>query len=257
MDDNFFIEPIPFHTPFKMDGNVSLQQTDDYLYEGIDNILNAVGTDMDFSELLDLDEQKEMVSRTDLSNHPKHPIQQTSSQIITALTRFDVVAGRGQGIQRLPGNETFRKLVSMHKRIYARCNMNDKGKVSKGIVAAIRSIGGRFLQYNEQSQAYHDIPDKKAWGKTSQALREGLKKIRNTIYSDEAAGRTQSGLDAHLLGSLHVSLPAERYLDVSIRLLQSIHEPEKDETTRTCDTPTLTISLLPVEGIQGCFAGVS
>ena len=34
---------------------------------------------------------------------------------IVAPDRFDVVSGRGQGIQRLPGNKTYRELVSMNK----------------------------------------------------------------------------------------------------------------------------------------------
>lgn len=60
------------------------------------------------------------------------------------------------------------------------------------IVAAIRELGGRFLEYDEQSQTYHDIGNKRAWDKTSQALREGLTKIRREVYSDVAAGRYQS-----------------------------------------------------------------
>jgi hypothetical protein len=34
---------------------------------------------------------------------------------IVVHDRFDVVGGRGQGIQRLPGNKTYRELVSMNK----------------------------------------------------------------------------------------------------------------------------------------------
>ena len=54
----------------------------------------------------------------------------------------------------------------MNKRVYATCHKYDKGKVSRGIVAAIREIGGRFLEYDKQSKTNHDIGDKKAWGKT-------------------------------------------------------------------------------------------
>jgi hypothetical protein len=34
---------------------------------------------------------------------------------IVAIDRFDIVGGRGKGIQRLPGNKTYQKLVSMSK----------------------------------------------------------------------------------------------------------------------------------------------
>ena len=35
-----------------------------------------------------------------------------------ATTCFDVVGGRGQGVQRLPGNEKYRALISMNKVRY-------------------------------------------------------------------------------------------------------------------------------------------
>jgi hypothetical protein len=233
IDNILFIEPIPlFHTSFTMDGIVSLPGTDDYLYEGIENILSAVKTDTDYIEPLDFDEEPEVDSRGDSSNSSEHTRQQTNPtiQCTTMITRLDVVAGRGQGIQRLPGNKRYRKLVSMNKKIYARCNSNDKCKVSRGIVAAIRQSGGRFLEYNEHSRSYHDIDDRKTWAKTSQALREGLKKIRTTIYFDEAAGHPQSGLDTHLLGSHRGEcVAAERYIEISVRFLQSIDET--DETS--------------------------
>jgi hypothetical protein len=146
--------------------------------------------------------------------------QQTLTQPITVPSCFDVVNGCGRGILRLPGNETYRELVSLSKRIYASCHHLDKGKVSQGIVAAIRDSGGRFLEYDKQSKTYHDIGNIRAWKKTSQALREGLKGIRKLIYSDMAAGRDTSGLDIDFLGTLNVPLPAERYVAFSVHMMQ-------------------------------------
>jgi hypothetical protein len=156
-----------------------------------------------------------------------NPRQQTVRQpITTTLSCFDVIDGRGRGILQLPGNQTYRALVSMNKRIYARCHQHDKGKVSKGIVAAIRDlVGGRFLEYDKESKTYHDMGDKKATAKTSQALREGLKKIRQQIYSNLEIGRYQSGFDKDFLGSLGVTpvpLPAKRYFECSVQILQSL-----------------------------------
>ncbi|KAL3775674.1 hypothetical protein ACHAW5_009485 [Stephanodiscus triporus] len=148
---------------------------------------------------------------------------QRSSEPITALARFDVVNGRGQGNLRLSGNKIYRELVRMNKHVYAKCHEHDKRKVSKGIVDAIREFGGRFLEYNKQSRTYFDIGDKKALGKTSQSLREGLRTIRLQIYSDLAAGRPQTELEAELLGSFNAPLPAERYFEYSIRMLQSLN----------------------------------
>jgi hypothetical protein len=45
----------------------------------------------------------------------QHPRPQTGSQPTTTPTCFDVVGGRGQGVQRLPGNQKYRALVSMNK----------------------------------------------------------------------------------------------------------------------------------------------
>jgi hypothetical protein len=67
--------------------------------------------------------------------------QQSLTQPINVPTFLDVVNGCGRGILKLPGNETYRELVSLNKRIYARCHHLDKAKVSQGIVAAIRDFG--------------------------------------------------------------------------------------------------------------------
>ena len=92
--------------------------------------------------------------------------------------------------------------------------------IIQGIVATIRKVGGRFLEYDEQTRTYRDIGDKRACMKTSQALREGLPTIRKQIYSDLAAGRYQSGLDTSLLGTSNIPLPEERYFEHSFRYLQ-------------------------------------
>ena len=176
----------------------------------------------DFSDILHLLTASSNSSNT-TSDCSMFRQQETSSEPITAPGCFDVVTGRGHGIQRLPGNEMYRELVSKKKRVYAKCHKHDKRKVSKGIVDAIREVGGGFLQYDEQSQTYHDIGDEKALDKTSQALREGLKNIRLQIYSDLAAGRPQTELDAELLGSSNAPLPAVRYFEISVRMLQSLH----------------------------------
>ena len=105
----------------------------------------------------------ESIDQASQPDHWHHRYDSTSHGIY-APDRFDVVVGRGQAIQRLAGNETYREVVSVnkvrsfctyvhvnfpdhspmipdsmyckffvldHKRIYARCHKNDKGKVSK------------------------------------------------------------------------------------------------------------------------------
>ena len=49
---------------------------------------------------------------TNPSDGQHHPVQ---SQTISAPDRYDVVCGCGRRIQRIPGNQTYRKLVSVNK----------------------------------------------------------------------------------------------------------------------------------------------
>jgi hypothetical protein len=146
-------------------------------------------------------------------------IQQSPTEPINVLSCYDVVNGCGRGILKLPENATYRELVSLNKRIYARCHHLDKAKVSQGIVAAIRVYGGRFLEYDTESKTYHEIGNTMAQKKTSQALREGQKKVRQQIYSDSSTGRHLSGLE----GSLHVTLPMEKFVEYSVQMLEGIY----------------------------------
>jgi len=73
--------------------------------------------------------------------------------------------------------------VSM-QTLYAKCPKQDKMKISKGIVAAVRARGGRFLEFDESTEIYTDIGDKRATDKTSQALREGQIQIRKQLYEE-------------------------------------------------------------------------
>eukprot|EP01083_Nonionella_stella_P005423 15674_1 len=130
----------------------------------------------------------EMNSSTAATSAAQHPQQHQNPRLADTnshlnkkydFTEFDVINGRGQGVQRHPGNIKYRALVFFNKGLYAKCPRSDKAKISKGIVAAVRELGGRFLESDEHADGvYWDIGDKKAWAKTSQALREGQTKIR-------------------------------------------------------------------------------
>ncbi|KAL7528280.1 hypothetical protein ACHAXR_002360 [Thalassiosira sp. AJA248-18] len=145
--------------------------------------------------------------------------QLTSSPIDGAPTCSDVLIGRGQGAQRHPGNAKYRTLVLSNKGLYAKCPRSDKSKISKGIVAAVRELGGRFLELDKQSGIYRDIGDKKAYEKTSQALPEGQSKIRKQMYSEMASSISTSSLDHQ-----PKAIPSGGYFRYSIELLKSISE---------------------------------
>ena len=91
----------------------------------------------------------------------------------------------------------------------------------QSIVAAIREFGGGFLELDERSGVYYEIGDKKAWAKTSQALREGQTKIRQRIYREEEGQLMKNGENQ--------AIPREGYLRYSIQVLESLYKSE--ETT--------------------------
>lgn len=156
---------------------------------------------------------------------------------ITSHTLRDVLNGRGQGVQRHPGNVKYRTLVFVNKGLYAKCPRSDKIKISKGIVAAVRELGGRFLELEERTGIYRDIGDKKATEKTSQALREGQTKIRKQMYSDEKKAGGAQTYDMSILTSSHTAATApisnmtnggsreisgEGYFGYSVQVLESL-----------------------------------
>ena len=93
----------------------------------------------------------------------------------------DVLCGRGGAALRHPGNQTYRRLVSLNKGLYVTCLKTEKLKISRSIVAAIREQKGRFLEKDNVRNAWFDIGEKKAVEKTSQALREGAPKLRQKM----------------------------------------------------------------------------
>lgn len=135
---------------------------------------------------------------------------------ITTLSAVDVLNGRGQGVQRHPGNIKYRKMVFLNKIIYAKCPKGDKKKVSRGIVDAVRELGGRFLELDERTNIYNDIGNKKATEKTSQALREGQTKVRKDMYDDP-------NYDPSVV---HREMSFESYFGYSLQFLHSLCNAE-------------------------------
>ena len=149
------------------------------------------------------------------------------------FTDLDVVNGRGQGIQRLPGNVMFRKLVSAHKRTYALAPKTHKVTVSKGIVTALRQVGTKFLEFDLKTGCYRDIGDEKAVSKTGQALREGQTKIKQELAAEAEKGVSRrSSFNA----SGNISLE-ESYKNHSIQIMESLRM-EDLEASPIIDVPT-------------------
>jgi len=115
------------------------------------------------------------------------------TEIIIDVHNNDIIGGRGSVPLRHPGNISYRKIVNSNKQAYIKSMKNDKLRLSKSIVAAIRETGGRFLErvtpYNKDEDgtpvAYRDIGDRRAIEKTSQALREGQPKLKKQMIAAE------------------------------------------------------------------------
>ena len=58
------------------------------------------------------------------AHHPKYAVAGAGGVITSATTR-DVLNGRGQGVQRHPGNVKYRTLVFVNK-VRAHCNNDDE-----------------------------------------------------------------------------------------------------------------------------------
>merc|ERR1712127_595642 len=111
----------------------------------------------------------------------------------------DIVCGRKGLALKHSGNMSYRKIVALNKEGYATCLKNEKLRISKSIVAAMREVGGRFLEREDGKTsysldekdgdghpvAYRDIGDKRAIEKTSQALREGQPKLLKKLAQEQ------------------------------------------------------------------------
>lgn len=98
----------------------------------------------------------------------------------------DVMYGRGGGTNHHPGNKKYRKMVEDRKLEYVNSKRLDKPLVALEIIRYWRSQlpPGRFLKLDEKTGLWHDVGDKKAREKTSQALREKAPMIRK-LQEDE------------------------------------------------------------------------
>ena len=92
----------------------------------------------------------------------------------------DVMYGRGGGTNHHPGNKRYRKMVEDRKLEYVNSKRLDKPLVALEIIRLWRGQvpPGRFLKLDEKTGLWHDVGDKKAREKTSQALREKAPLIR-------------------------------------------------------------------------------
>lgn len=141
------------------------------------------------------------------------------TEAMFSVTCKDVVLGRGSGTQNHCGNVTYRKLVYLNKELYATSSKFDKLKISKAIVAAVREFGGNFMQADEKRGGlYYDIGDKRAWDKTSQALREGQAEIRARLAEEDPSGMSK-------VAEYHQVISEQTFFAYACKMLELLYHP--------------------------------
>jgi len=131
----------------------------------------------------------------------------------------DVVLGRGSGTQNHCGNVTYRKLVYLNKELYATSSKFDKLKISKAIVAAVREFRGNFVRSDDKRGGlYYEIGDKRAWDKTSQALREGQGDIRKQLEEEDPAGMSR-------ISEYKKVISEQTFFAYACKMLESLYHP--------------------------------
>ncbi|KAL7529123.1 hypothetical protein ACHAXR_002801, partial [Thalassiosira sp. AJA248-18] len=146
------------------------------------------------------------------------------TEALFSVTCKDVVMGRGSGTQNHCGNVTYRKLVYLNKELYATSSKFDKLKISKAIVAAVRDSNGHFVQADDKRGGlYYDIGDKRAWDKTSQALREGQAEIRARLAEEDPAGMSK-------VAEYKQVISEQKFFAYACKMLDMLYHPENGDS---------------------------
>jgi hypothetical protein len=122
-------------------------------------------------------------------------------------TAHDVVMGRGKSNDLLPGNVSFRRLISSHRPAYQVADSQRKRGIAETVMGKVIDSGGRFLKANnkfDKASGFSVISIRQALEKIMQALREKQSKTPRRKYelpSPEAASNAELILEAatHLL----------------------------------------------------------
>jgi len=101
----------------------------------------------------------------------------------------DILFGRGGRTNHHPGNKRLREIANSYRFTYHQAKKTEKPKVSKLIVAALRTANppSRFLRMNDDTNLWEDVGDRRAAEKVSQTLREKDKAERMECSSQGAA----------------------------------------------------------------------
>jgi hypothetical protein len=151
------------------------------------------------------------------------PVNRTASDkskgsvIFESFTPNDIVLGKGNGINCLPGNIKFRQLIWKYKSTYKMAPRSQKHTIAEKVLHEISqkwNPPGRFLSPHAVS-GFELVGDRRALEKTCQALREKVKPLKDGGYdvTPQKAGGSMVG--AGLPNSAGVRTPGSKKLTKS------------------------------------------
>mmetsp|Transcript_22510 Transcript_22510/g.62487 ORF Transcript_22510/g.62487 Transcript_22510/m.62487 type:complete len:707 (-) Transcript_22510:1299-3419(-) len=97
--------------------------------------------------------------------------QSDGSATIKTVTNQDVLKGRGNGVNNLPGNIRFRKIVAQYHIPYMNAPHAHKRSVMEKVRDIVTENGGQFLEVIGDG-LFMPLPETRVFEKISQALRE-------------------------------------------------------------------------------------
>lgn len=116
------------------------------------------------------------------------PVASSRDAVVPEVYDEDVLCGRGAPTSWHPGNQLFRRLVTLHQPAYLAARRADKPAIAIQIVREVTSQGGRFLKRTKVHGTsgtghfgWQDIGENRAYEKACQALREGAPEIRRQM----------------------------------------------------------------------------
>lgn len=109
---------------------------------------------------------------TDSNKQAKMTTPAPVAVVITEPTDKHILCGRGGLVNKHAANIVYRMVVEKNKDLYRQVPKIHRMLVSQSIVTSLKNEGYQFLGNGATTQTWIPIEDRKAVGKTSQALRE-------------------------------------------------------------------------------------
>jgi hypothetical protein len=157
-------------------------------------------------------------------------------------TANDVVMGRGKSNDLLPGNVSFRRLVSTHRPAYQVADSQRKRGIAEIVMGKVIDSGGRFLKANnkfDKASGFSVISIRQALEKIMQALREKQSKTprRNfELPSPEIASNAELIMEA----ATHL-LQLKKYATISEEEFEDLSPTNTTETVPLHETSSTTV----------------